>query len=293
MQQDTVITIRTLECDICGRFDSIILTEEEIKIRAKVTEMNIGAYSVVHNNHTRIVYFDTAGQYLGDTIAMSDEELPENIQTQPLPYYVRNKEKMGLFKRLRKLVFSKFHTKNLTIAITGPSQAGKTSFVRYLETLIPERDAQVVASVPTMGKSTKHVKLGNTEVKTFDMGGQQDFWHLWETSINTSDAIIFILDGTSNNTLEVAKAFERVISYRDNNTPVLVILNKRDLALRGAAQRFLSSGEFLALTELELPLPNVLAIEASIFEGIAYSTIDLEEIPLAEVVSDFIGEHTK
>ncbi|MHA2504014.1 MAG: ADP-ribosylation factor-like protein [Candidatus Kariarchaeaceae archaeon] len=288
--QETVITIRTLECDVCRRFDSIILTKEEILVRAKVTDMDIGAYSVVHNDHTRIVYFDKEGQYLGDTIAMSEDEVPENLKTQPLPYYVRNQEKMGVFKKMRSVVFSRLHTRNLTISVAGPSRAGKTSFVRYLETLIPERDSSIITSVPTMGKSTKHVKLGKTSITTLDMGGQQDFWELWTEPVSRSDAVIFIVDGTSNNTLEVAKAFEKVMDSRREETPVLVILNKKDLSLKGSASRFLSSGEFLALTNLELPLKNVLAIEASIFEGIAYSTVELEEVPLAEIVTSYIAD---
>ena len=209
--QESVVTIRTLECDICGRFDSIMLSSEEINIRSKSTDMGIGAYSIVHNDHTRIIYFDEKGEYLGDTIAMSPDDIPEDLQTQPLPYYIRNAKKMGVFKKLRKKIFSTLHTKNLTISIAGPSRAGKTSIVRYLETLVPERDTQIVASVPTMGKSTKRVKIGKSEVKTLDMGGQQDFWDLWEKPLKESDVIFFVLDGTSNNLLEVAKAFERVI----------------------------------------------------------------------------------
>lgn len=289
--QDTVVTIRTLECDICSRFDSIMLTREEILVRSKATDMDIGAYTIPHTDHTRIVYFDKAGEYLGDTIAMTPDEVPETLRTQPLPYYVRNKAKMSLFKRLRKMVFSKLSSKSLTISIAGPSRAGKTSFVRYLETLVPERDSTLIQSVPTMGKSTKHIKIGNSMIKTLDMGGQEDFWHLWENAIKLSSAVIFILDGTSNNLLEVTKAFERVISYREEHTPVLVILNKKDLKLRNMAHNFISSGDFLALSKLTLPIPKVMAIEASIFEGIAYSTAEFEEIPLAEIVTSFINDY--
>ncbi|MHA2249569.1 MAG: ADP-ribosylation factor-like protein [Candidatus Kariarchaeaceae archaeon] len=288
--QESVITIRTLECDICGRFDSVMLSLEEIQIRSKTTDMGIGAYSIVHTDHTRIIYFDETGQYLGDTIALTADDIPENLQTQPLPYYIRNSSKISVFKKLRKSLFSKLHTRNLTITIVGPSRAGKTSLVRYLETLIPERDSAIVPSVPTMGKSTKHVKLGKSLLKTLDMGGQQDFWDIWENAIKKSHAVFYILDGTSNNLLEVAKAFERVIHYRDDTIPILVIMNKKDLVLRGEANRFISSGEFLSLTNLKLPLKNVVSIESSVFEGIVYDKAEYEEIPLAQVITSFLDD---
>jgi hypothetical protein len=178
--QESVITIRTLECDICGRFDSIMLGLEEIKVRSKATDMGIGAYSIVHSDHTRIIYFDEFGEYLGDTIALTPDEIPENLQMQPLPFYIRNRSKHSWFNKLRKSIFARLHTQNLTVSIAGPSRAGKTSLVRYLETLIPERDSQIVPSVPTMGKSTKHIKLGKSTIKTLDMGGQEDFWDIIE-----------------------------------------------------------------------------------------------------------------
>lgn len=289
--QDTVVTIRTLECDICGRFDSIMLGIEEIKVRSKSTDMGIGAYSIVHTDHTRIIYFDGKGEYLGDTIALSSDDIPENLQTQPLPYYIRNSSKISLFNKLRKSIFLRLHTQNLTISIAGPSRAGKTSLVRYLETLVPERDSNIIPSVPTMGKSTKHFKLGKSLIKTLDMGGQQDFWDIWEPAIKQSNAIFFILDGTSNNLLDVAKAFERAIQYRNENIPILVIMNKKDLILRGEAGRFISSGEFLSLTNLKIPIPNVVSIEASVFEGIVYDKAEFEEVSLAEVISSFLKDY--
>jgi signal recognition particle receptor subunit beta len=290
--QDQVVTIRTLDCDICEKYDSIRLTLEEISIRANSTDIGIGAYSIIHADHTRIIYFDDKGSYLGDTIALNQGEIPDNLETQHLPFYITNTQRRTWFTNIRKSLFSRVHSKNLTISIAGPSQAGKTSFVRYLETLTPERNSIIQVSVPTMGKSTKRIKLGRTTIKTLDMGGQQDFWDLWSDSIKSSDMVIFILDGTSNNMLEVAKAFERVIQYRLKEIPVLVIINKKDLCLRGEAPHFVSSGEFLALTTLKLPVPNVMAIEASIFEGLAYKKTDFEEIPLVETINSFLDEYS-
>jgi len=287
--QDAIITIRTLECDVCKRFDSIMLTAAEIKARTEITEMNVAAYTIPHTDHTRIVYFDDTGQYLGDTIAYPEDELPDMVNSDSIPFYIINQKKKSLFTRLRNLVANRFISKSLSMTISGPSRAGKTSLVRYLQTLLPERDSGKITSVPTMGKSTKRLTLGNSTLTTMDMGGQKDFWDLWEKPIAESDVIIFIFDGTSNNLLEVAKSFERVIQYRSSSTPVLIIVNKKDLVLRGQAIRFAPTAEFMALTDLEIPIQDVQAIEASIFEGIAY--MENEEIPLAEVISSFLEEY--
>ncbi|OLS28015.1 MAG: hypothetical protein HeimC2_09180 [Candidatus Heimdallarchaeota archaeon LC_2] len=291
--QEQIITIRTLDCDICQKYDSVRLSGEEIKLRVNTTDIGIGAYSILHNDHTRIIYFDEGGKYLGDTIALSPDEISENLSAKPLPYYIRNKDKRNWFSKVRKSLFSRLHSRNLTISIAGPSRAGKTSFVRYLETLIPERNTPRTLSVPTMGKSVKRIKLGRSIIKTLDMGGQEDFWDLWENSISTSDAVIFIIDGTSENLLEVAKAFERVIHYRNGVIPVLVILNKKDIVLKKESNHFMTSGEFLALTTLPLPIHNVVTIEASIFEGLAYKITDLEEVPLVEIINSFFSDYCK
>lgn len=288
--QESVITIRTLECDICRRFDSIMMSLEEIKARAQSTDMGIGAYSVPHNDHTRIVYFDEKGEYLGDTIALSHEELPDILKSPSIPFYIINKKKSTIFKKMRALVNARLYSKNLSLAIVGPSRAGKTSLVRYLSTLIPEREGQIMSSLPTMGKSVKRIKLGNSNLFTMDMGGQEDFWDLWEEPIEEADAVIFIFDATSNNLLEVAKAFEKMISYRKKEIPTLVLLNKKDIALRGQSSKFSTTGEFLSLTRLELPIPNVLGVETSIFEGKAY--LPSEELPLAEVISSFLKDYS-
>ena len=287
----SVQTIRTLECDACGRFDTVMLSDEEVVARVNTNDMGIGAYSIIHTDHTRIIYFDRNGHYLGDTIAMTQDEIPESVQAQPLPYYIKNQNKMGILSKMRKKMFSMLHNRSLTITIAGPSRAGKTSLVKYLDTLVPPRESNIMPSVPTMGKSQKHIKIGRSTVTSLDMGGQEDFWDLWEPSIKKSHAVIFLLDGTSNNVIEVAKAFERVVNYRDEEIPILVIINKKDLWLRGEAGRFMNSGEFLSLTNLRLPIKNVVAIETSIFEGITYEQLEFEEIPLAEVIVSFLQEY--
>lgn len=289
--QDQVITIRTLECDICDRYDSINLSLDEVEARTRSTDLGIGAYSIVHKSHTRIVYFDKMGTYLGDTIAMNSDDIPENLQSPPLPFYIKNSTSNSTFSKMRRRLFSFLHRKNLVISIAGPSRAGKTSFVRYLDTLVPERDNHHVSSVPTMGRSTKNIKIGNSLIRSLDLGGQEDFWDMWKPAIDDSDAVIFILDATSNDVLEISRAFERVINYRKGNIPVLVILNKKDLILRGEASKFMSSGEFLSLSNLKMPIENVLSIEASIFEGKVYESKNLEEIQLADVISSFLSEH--
>ncbi|MCY3411807.1 MAG: hypothetical protein INQ03_09260 [Candidatus Heimdallarchaeota archaeon] len=71
--EEEIITIRTLGCDICNRCDSITLSRAELKATCEQNvDDQIGAYPVEHFGHSRIVYFDIYGSYLGDTITMHD-----------------------------------------------------------------------------------------------------------------------------------------------------------------------------------------------------------------------------
>ncbi len=78
-EEQIMFTIRTLDCDICKRYDTIILTEEEVIAKTNATDLGIGAFYLNHDDHKRVVYFDNTGKYLGDTIVLTKEELPDNI----------------------------------------------------------------------------------------------------------------------------------------------------------------------------------------------------------------------
>lgn len=284
--QELIITIRTMSCTNCDQYDSVMLSEREVAARVKLSPLDIGAYSIKHRGHTRIIYFDVFGEYLGDTLTQNEQEVKQILSQEELPPFVLERKRLNVFQRLQNMLTNVFSQKSLIMTITGPSRAGKTSLARYLKTLVPERETGILNSVPTMGKSTHHISIENSVLQVIDMGGQEDFWTLWEEPVTKSHCIIFVVDATSMALLETAEAFESLLLYRANETPVLVILNKKDLLFRGQTSKFSSSGEFLSLTNLSFPLDNVSVIEASIFEGIAY--MGTEEINLAELLIEFI-----
>ena len=75
--EEEIIVVRTLECDMCQRFDSIMLTDTEVERRVYSNQLSIGSHIVNHSDHVRIIYFDVFGVYLGDTISLNvnDENL--------------------------------------------------------------------------------------------------------------------------------------------------------------------------------------------------------------------------
>lgn len=67
MTEQEIITIRTAECDICNRYDSVMLSAQDVMQRTH-NELDIGQYIIRHVDHKRVIYFDNVGKYLGDSI---------------------------------------------------------------------------------------------------------------------------------------------------------------------------------------------------------------------------------
>ncbi|MFV2015241.1 MAG: ADP-ribosylation factor-like protein, partial [Candidatus Heimdallarchaeota archaeon] len=190
--ENNVMIVRTLECDLCHRFDSIMITEKEVAERVNNNKLGIGSHYLNHNDHVRIAYFDSSGKYLGDTISLNLQETLPPILNGSIPLFP--KAKMGLAYSLMRSMLVSFLTNKLTISIIGPSFAGKTSLTKYLETGLPERYTKRIDHPATMGKSLKRMKIGKINLKIFDMGGQKDFWGGWKEAIEASDKVIFIFD---------------------------------------------------------------------------------------------------
>lgn len=284
---DNVMIIRTLECDLCHRFDSIMITKKEIAERVNNNKLGIGSHYINHNDHVRVAYFDANGMYLGDTISLNlHESLPPMI-TGSIPLFPKTKK--GLTYSLMRNMFASFLTDRQTISILGPSFVGKTSFTKYLETGLPERYTKRIDHPATMGKSLKRMKIGKTEVTVFDMGGQKDFWSGWKEAIEASDKIIFIFDGTAHNHSEIADALSLALEYRKNNLiPVLILVNKLDLFIDGYTNEFSRVENVIEHMDLNDSV-NLWTLETSIYNGICYNYGDNQtETPLSKVIVDFL-----
>ncbi|MFX0095801.1 MAG: Rab family GTPase, partial [Candidatus Hodarchaeota archaeon] len=80
------------------------------------------------------------------------------------------------------------------VVVLGPSKAGKTTLVRYLET------EEVVDEDPrtTLGIDFRKqpIKIDGVEFSTIDVGGQKLYADaFWSMAIEQANAIIFVIDG--------------------------------------------------------------------------------------------------
>ena len=136
IDSDEILVIRTLECDLCLKFDSIMLAKQEIVNRVNSNKLKIGSHYVKHHDHIRIIYFDINGNFIGDTLSLNmgyKEFQPSNY---PIPIFTKsNKSKTMTILRsmLRNILTSKTN-----LCIVGPSLVGKTSLTRFLESGVPE-----------------------------------------------------------------------------------------------------------------------------------------------------------
>lgn len=282
-----IYVIRTFECELCLRFDSIMLNKEELSKKVLSNPMGIGTHLISHGDHMRIIYFNEKAEYLGDIISLNTFIKEEDIQNFTIPIYTS--KSMKYFQTLQAKIQKLFLTKSYKICIVGPSYAGKTSLSIFLDTGIPERHSGFTTRSPTLKQSKKHVKLGNTKLTIFDMGGQKDYWDGWKEILPKSDKIIFMADGSANNAQEIAQALDLVISSRCETTQILVLLNKYDLVMDGYSKSFLSGKEILSKCKSN-NFDNIWILTTSVFNGTCYNYNDIrEEVPIQKIVLDFVS----
>lgn len=120
------------------------------------------------------------------------------------------------------------------ISIIGPSKAGKTTLVRFLETGAVQEESPGT----TLGVDYRknNVKINKWEFSLIDVGGQKIFQDLfWDISVQKSHGIIFIFDATikpETNMVEFDNQIEQfnyALDIINEDTVLLILLNKQDL----------------------------------------------------------------
>lgn len=120
------------------------------------------------------------------------------------------------------------------ICFIGPSEAGKTTLVRYLETGKPVLEE--IHTTVGISLRKKAIKMGPWEINIIDTGGQKVYQQVyWELAVQQSDAVVFIIDATIKPDTDPEK-FEMVkeqVNYAldivTEEQPLLFLLNKQDL----------------------------------------------------------------
>jgi ADP-ribosylation factor related protein 1 len=154
--------------------------------------------------------------------------------------------------------------KQATVTLIGPSKAGKTTLVRYLET------GETVNDDPhtTLGIEVRknHVEMSGLKLKVIDSGGQEIYAQaFWELAVQQANSVIFVIDATvrNENNTEVYEITKNQFSYAldiiPEDMPLLIVLNKQDLVDKNPmnpadALKIFNLGSFENRTVAYLPI---------------------------------------
>ena len=132
---------------------------------------------------------------------------------------------MGSFitKVVNALSSSKRRTRILMLGLDG---AGKTTILYKLQL------GEYTSTVPTVGFNVETVEYKNLNMTIWDVGGQTSIRRLWKHYFSGTDAIIYVVDSSDKERLELAKEelWSLINDEELQNAHLLVLGNKMDLS---------------------------------------------------------------
>lgn len=108
------------------------------------------------------------------------------------------------------------------IAIIGLDNAGKTTILYRM------KEGAMINTIPTLGFNVEILKIGNTTLNTWDMGGQDNIRPLWESYIDMAVGIVYVFDviDQQRRSLAADELLKVIKTYPEK--PVLLLANKAD-----------------------------------------------------------------
>ncbi|RMD42037.1 hypothetical protein DV735_g3114, partial [Chaetothyriales sp. CBS 134920] len=152
--------------------------------------------------------------------------------------------------------------KDVRILILGLDNAGKTTLLYRLKVNSPLdkcrqqltiQIGEVVTTIPTIGFNVESVQYGNLALSVWDLGGQTSIRPYWRSYYANTAAVIFVVDSTDIERLEIAADELRSMLEEDElkDAALLVFANKQD-------QVRVSSPQYYAHALVDLPYPSSL-----------------------------------
>jgi GTP-binding protein SAR1 len=119
---------------------------------------------------------------------------------------------LSLFKKDAKVVF------------LGLENAGKSSLMVRL------KYDKFIQMDPTVSVHSEEIEIGRVRFKAFDLGGHDTARRVWDKYFLVSDAIIYMVDAASEETLDLSRdeLWKILKDERMNKVPLLVFGNKID-----------------------------------------------------------------
>eukprot|EP01006_Ploeotia_vitrea_P056051 TRINITY_DN68058_c6_g1_i1.p1 TRINITY_DN68058_c6_g1~~TRINITY_DN68058_c6_g1_i1.p1 ORF type:complete len:187 (+),score=16.12 TRINITY_DN68058_c6_g1_i1:24-563(+) len=126
---------------------------------------------------------------------------------------------MSLLKGLKK------NEKEPRVLILGLDGAGKTSCLKQISGEDPMQTS------PTQGFNVKSVKVDETDLNVWDVGGQENLRTYWSNYFANTDLLMYVIDSADTKRLEMAGVELNKLLEEDQlkEAPVLIFANKQDL----------------------------------------------------------------
>lgn len=99
-----------------------------------------------------------------------------------------------------------------------------------LQILTGDQIGEVVSTIPTIGFNVESVQYGNLTFDVWDLGGQTSIRPYWRSYYANTAAVIFVVDSTDIERLEIAADELRSMLNEDElkDAALLVFANKQD-----------------------------------------------------------------
>lgn len=143
---------------------------------------------------------------------------------------------------------------SVKVSFIGFPSVGKSTLIKLLSGKKPNLDYK-----PTMGLDFGSIKLGEHEIKLWDIGGQTRFQQLWDTFLQGSYLAVVVTDSTPQNVLQ-SKQIVEMINRKNRETHVIAIANKQDMDGHMQAKR--------VEDVLHVPTYPMIAIEEGNADGV-------------------------
>jgi len=143
----------------------------------------------------------------------------------------------------------KFEKKGIPLVIIGLPQAGKSSFVKRIQT------GEFSDTRTTMGMQLEKATIGDAHFDIFDLGGHETYRKtIWQTYTKLAYGLVFIIDSANPDTFDVAKEeFWKSIELKSNLDEflILILCNKSDLEESVDLETIINHFGFYRLAEKE------------------------------------------
>ena len=123
-------------------------------------------------------------------------------------------------------IFAKlFGSKEFRLLILGLDNAGKTTILYKMQL------GETKITVPTLGFNVETINYENLNFKMWDLGGQSEYRPYWKCYYNKADGIIFVIDSTDKERLDIAKQelFILIGEEELKGIPIVILANKQDI----------------------------------------------------------------